>query len=111
MTAYMPTSPTGMHRRKMTPTPSQEYEIDLFVAGAWVLVGYSQHPETAGVAAYWTFTSVEGTTWTERHNRHYFGMLRLKEEYGISMQAPVPQSPCRPRIRPQRLMKRLMACR
>jgi hypothetical protein len=86
-TKGVPTNPPGMRRRQTAHTPSQAYEIDLFVAGAWVLVGYSQHPETAGMAVYWIFTSVQGATWTERDKRHYFGMLRLKEEYGSSMQA------------------------
>jgi hypothetical protein len=27
--------------------------------------------------------SVRGTTWTERNNRHFWGMLSLKEEYGV----------------------------
>jgi hypothetical protein len=85
-TKGVPTNPQDMRRRLTAHTPSQAYEIDLFVAGAWVLVGYSQHPEAAGPAVYWIFTSVEAGTWTERANRHYWGMLRLKEEYGTSMQ-------------------------
>jgi hypothetical protein len=79
------TNPPDMRRHQTAHKPSQAYEIDLFVAGAWVLVGYSQHPETAKPAAYWTFTSVQGATWTERANRHYFGMLQLMEEYGTSI--------------------------
>lgn len=85
-TKGVPTNPEDMRRRQTHYAPSQAYEIDLLVAGAWVLVGYSQHPETAGRAVYWTFTSVQAGTWTERVDRHYFGMLWLKEEYGTSMQ-------------------------
>ena len=83
----VPTNPPGMRRRQMMHKPSQSYEIDLLVDGAWKLVGYSQHAETAKRAVYWTFTSVQGVTWTQPNDRHYFGMLRLKEEYGISLQA------------------------
>jgi hypothetical protein len=82
----VPTNPPGMRRRQMSYRPSQAYEIDLLVDGAWKLVGYSQHSETAKPAVYWTFTSVQGDSWTQKADRHYFGMLRLKEEYGISMQ-------------------------
>ena len=70
----------------MTHRPFQSYEIDLLVDDAWKFVGCSHHPETAKRAVYWTFTSVLGTTWTQPNDRHYFGMLRLKEEYGISLQ-------------------------
>jgi hypothetical protein len=83
----MPTNPPGMRRRQTAHKPSQAYEIDLLVVGEWVHVGYSQHPPTAKAALYWTFTSVHGNTWAQKADRHYFGMLRLKEEHGISMQA------------------------
>ncbi len=84
-TKGVPTNPPGMRRRQTAPTPSQAYEIELSVADAWVLVGYSQHPEAAEPAVYWTFTSVQGATWTERANEHLFGMLQLMEEYGTSI--------------------------
>jgi Domain of unknown function (DUF3883) len=82
----VPTNPPGMRRRQTAHRPSQAYEIDLLVDGAWKLVGYSEHPETAKGPEYWTFTSVQGDTWTQQNDRHFFGMARLKEEYGISMQ-------------------------
>jgi hypothetical protein len=85
-TKGVPTNPPDMRRRLIAHTPSQAYEIDLFRDGAWQLVGYSQHLQTATPAVYWNFTSVQGVVWTEPANRHYFGMLRLKSEYGVSMQ-------------------------
>jgi hypothetical protein len=86
-TKGVPTNPLGMRRRQTASTPSQAYEIDLLIDGTWVLAGYSRHPETAKAAVYWIFTSAEGTSWTERYHCHYFGMLRLKQEYGDSVQA------------------------
>lgn len=77
----MPTNPPGMRRRQKTHRPSQSYEIDLQVDGAWKLVGYSQHAETAKRAVYWTFTSVQEATWTQPNDRHYFGMAR-PEKFG-----------------------------
>lgn len=82
----MSTNPPGMRRRLTAHRPSQAYEIDLLIDGSWKLVGYSQHPKTAKRAAYWTFTSVRGDTWTQQADRHRFGMLRLGEEYAIEMQ-------------------------
>ena len=82
----VPTNPPGMRRRQTAHRPSQAYEVELLVDGAWKLVGYSEHPETAQRSAYWTFTSVQGDTWTQPNDRHFFGMARLKKEYGISMQ-------------------------
>lgn len=85
-TKGMPTNPPGMHRQKTAPTPAQAYEIYLKDAvGGRMLVGYSRHAETTGTPEYWIFTSVHGTTWTERFNQHYYGMLRLKDEYGIAI--------------------------
>jgi Domain of unknown function (DUF3883) len=85
-TKGVPSNPPGMHRDKTSPKPAQAYKIYLKdTVGGRILVGYSRHPETASEAEYWVFTDVSGTTWKERGNRHYFGMLRLKEEYGIAL--------------------------
>ena len=73
-----------MRRHQTASVPAQEWDIFLLVAGVWVLVGHSRHPKGAKAADFWIFTSPH-STWVERDKCHYFGMLRLKEEYGAAI--------------------------
>lgn len=73
-----------MRRHQTASVPAQEWDIFLLVADAWVPVGHSRHPKGAKAADFWIFTSPH-STWVERDKRHYFGMLRLKEEYGAAI--------------------------
>lgn len=89
----VPTNPPGMRRRQTAHLPHQAYEIDLLVGGAWVLVGYSRHPETAKPAVYWTFTTVQGATQTKPADRHKSGMAWLAEEYGATQAGKAAAKP------------------
>jgi Domain of unknown function (DUF3883) len=80
-TKGLPNNPSNMRRHQTASVPAQEWDIFLLVGGVWVLVGHSRHAKGAKAADFWIFTSPY-STWVERDKRHYFGMLRLKEEYG-----------------------------
>jgi hypothetical protein len=80
-TKGQPNNPPGMRRHQTASAPAQEWDIFLLVAGMKVLVGHSRHPQGAKAAEFWIFTSLY-SMWVERDKRHFFGMLRLKEEYG-----------------------------